>query len=238
MPLQIVIAGAGIAGLVAAISLRQAGHTVIVLEKSALSTVVGAALHVNPNGGRVLARIGFDAVRAKACRPHYWDVLRGDDFIQLNSIPLSNTPGHPDPGTLTVHRGDLHQELVRLAITEEREGDSSWGPPVDLRLGSSVRGTCGDGMGVVLESGEEVRGDLIVGADGVHSAVKNYVAQESGQAVHSGMAAFRFLLESHKLHADGELASLLEKSKDVVSLLADTTETVRERHMVWYACHG
>lgn len=237
MPLNIIVAGAGIAGLVAAISLRQAGHNVIVLEKSALSTVVGAALHVNPNGGRILARIGFDAVRAKACRPHYWDVLRGDSFEQLNSIPLSTTPGHPEPGTLTVHRGDLHQELLQLAIVQEWEGDLSWGPPVEIRLGSSVRGISEDGLGVVLESGEELRGDLIVGADGVHSVVRNYVAQESGQPVHSGMAAFRFLLESHKLQADGELASLLEKSKDVVNLLADTTETEKERHMVWYACH-
>jgi salicylate hydroxylase len=97
-----------------------------------------------------------------------------------------------------------------------------------------------DGSGVVLESGEEVRGDLVVGADGVHSVVREYVVagEELGKAVHSGMAAFRFLLESDRLRADEELASLLDTANGVTNLLADVTETASERHMVWYACHG
>jgi salicylate hydroxylase len=236
MPLQIIVIGAGIAGLVAATSLRQAGHRVVVLEKSSQSTVVGAALNVNPNGGRVLARLGFDTVRARACRPAYWNVLRGSDMQKLNSMPLAATPGHPDPGTVTVHRGDLHRELLRLATVDGPEGNTSWGPPVEIRLGAPVRRVSEDGMGVVLESGEEARGDLLVGADGLHSVVRDYVAQESGKPVHSGMAAFRFLLESEKLQADKELASLLDATKGVVNLLADTADTEKERHIVWYAC--
>jgi salicylate hydroxylase len=92
-------------------------------------------------------------------------------------------------------------------------------------------------MGVVLESGQEVRGDLIVAADGVHSAIRDYVAQESVKANHSGMAAFRFLLDSDQLRDDEELASLLETTKGRVSMLADTTQTEKERHIVFYACH-
>ncbi|KIW88578.1 uncharacterized protein Z519_10624 [Cladophialophora bantiana CBS 173.52] len=102
MSLNIIAVVAGIAGLVvAASSLQQAGKRVVVLEKSSLSTVVGAALHVNPNSGRVLAHLGFDAVA---------------------------TPGHPEPGMLVVHRADLHQALLRLAIKNEAEEDTSWGP--------------------------------------------------------------------------------------------------------------
>jgi salicylate hydroxylase len=247
MPLTILIIGAGIAGLVAAASLRQAGHTVIVLEKSRQTTVVGAALHVNPNGGRVLARLGFDPVKAKACRPHHWDILSGTDLKQLSSMPLAATPGHPEPGTITIHRADLHRELLRVATTVDAppavgggEGVEAWGPPVEIRLGAGVVRVSDDGSGVVLESGEEVRGDLVVGADGVHSVVREYVVagEELGKAVHSGMAAFRFLLESDRLRADEELASLLDTANGVTNLLADVTETASERHMVWYACHG
>ena len=238
MPLKIIIVGGGIAGLVAAISLRQAGHNVVILEKYSTSSVVGAALNVTPNGNRVLAHIGFDTVRARACRPHHWDSLRGQDLQQLTSMPLSMAPGHPEPGTLTIHRADLHQELLRLATMASGEENSSWGPPPEIRSESAVKNVCEDGMGVVLESGEEVRGDLVVGADGQHSVVRSYVVQDSVKETHSGMAAFRFLLESDKLREDEELASLLEKADGVVNLLADTTETEKERHVVWYACQG
>lgn len=240
MPLNIVILGDG---LVAAISLRQAGHTVLVLEKSALATEVGAALQLHPNAGRVLARLGFDLVRARACREHSWDVLKGTDLSVLSSMPLRKAPGYPEPGTFSVHRVDLHRELLRLATLKDEEvpkdaNVAGLGPPVDIRLASKVRRVSEDGNGVLLESGEEVRGDLIVAADGNRSVVRSYVTQGEGKTVHSGLAAFRFLLESDKLRRDEELAALLDKAKDAVNLVADTTETERERHMLWYACQG
>lgn len=239
MPLKIVIVGAGIAGLVAAISLRQAGHHVVVLEQydTSTSSIVGAALNVTHNGNRVLVNIGFDTVRARACRPHHWDSLNGVDLKQLTSLPLGVAPGHPEPGALTIHRGDLHQELLRLATMDEGKVEhASWGPPLDIRSRSPVQNVSENGMGVVLENGEEVRGDLIIGADGAHSVVRDYVAPEVGSPVHSGMAAFRFLIESHTLRGDKELASLLDTADGVVNLLADQTGTDKERHMVWYAC--
>ena len=239
MALKIIVVGAGIAGLVAASSLRQSGHSVIVLEKYALSEVeVGAAINVAPNGARVLAHLGFDERRARACRPLSFDVLREKDMKQLKSMPYSSLPGHPEPGTLTIHRADLHQELLRIATKNDQKENVSCGPALDIRPGSAVRHIIGDGTGIVLESGEKIYGDVIIGADGVHSVVKDFVAQESGKAVHSGMAAFRFLLESAKLQADPELASLLDMSKNHIKLLADTSDMSKERHIVFYACQG
>lgn len=238
MPLKIVVIGGGIAGLVAAISLRQAGHNVAVIEKYGVSSVVGAALHLNPNGNRVLSHLGFDYERAKACRIKHCDILCGQDMKEMSSLPLEKTPGHPEPGTFTIHRGDLHQELMALATTKTPGDNADWGSPVNVYPESAVSRISDDGSAVVLENGKTVPGDLIVGADGVHSVVRQYVVQEPANPTHSGMAAFRFLLDSDKLRADDELAMLLQKAKGRANLLVDTTETEKERHMVWYACHG
>ncbi|KAK8098428.1 salicylate hydroxylase [Apiospora kogelbergensis] len=239
MPLHIVVVGAGIAGLTAATALRQAGHRIVILEKYAVSNVAGAAINVTPNGGRVLARLGFDLARARVCPQRYAYILNGADLRQLNSTPMGDN--------FAVHRADLNEELLRLATMNAPECQAdpasssslSWGPPVEIRVGCEVRCVSEDGMGVVLESGEQVRGDLVVGADGVHSVTKKYVAgEEAGRAGFSGIAAFRFLIESATIRADEYLASWMETSMDAVHILADPAETVKERHMVWYTCHG
>ncbi|KAK6851148.1 salicylate hydroxylase [Apiospora arundinis] len=222
MPLNVVVVGAGIAGLAAATSLRQAGHRAVILEKHGVSNVVGAAINVTPNGSRVLARLGFNPVRARVCPQHDVHILDAPRRLAA---------------TFSVHRADLNEELLRVA-TMDAPGDqdnvssssSSWGPPVEIRVGCEVRCASEDGMGVLLESGEEVRGDLVVGADGVHSVIKHYVAS------FTGIAAFRFLLDSDAVRADEELA--LWKDMDVINLLADAAETVKERHMISYSCHG
>lgn len=59
-PLNILIAGAGIGGLCAAIGLRQQGHTVNVYEKSRLAQETGAAIHLAPNCHGILKRLGLD----------------------------------------------------------------------------------------------------------------------------------------------------------------------------------
>ncbi|KAI0136325.1 hypothetical protein BJ170DRAFT_710291 [Xylariales sp. AK1849] len=195
--LDIIIAGAGIAGVTAAVALRQAGHTVHLLEKSNLKKL----------------KIVLDVPKI-------------------------------EPGTWAVLRADSHAELMRLA-REVHYGTESggFGPPLDLRLGARVQSVVSrdDGAEVVLEGGETVCAHIVVGADGGNSVVRSYVlgvSADEARPVHSGMAAFRFLLETNKLKAEKELAAWLEKTVGRVTLLADMTETTKVRHIIWYGCHG
>lgn len=62
-PLNILIVGAGIGGLTAALGLRKNGHNVTVYEQSKLATEFGAAVMLSPNAHGIFKRLGLDAVK-------------------------------------------------------------------------------------------------------------------------------------------------------------------------------
>ena len=65
-PINVIVVGAGIAGLSAAIGLRRAGHHVELFEQSRFTNEIGAALNICPNASRLLSRWGFDSISAEA----------------------------------------------------------------------------------------------------------------------------------------------------------------------------
>ena len=123
MALNIVIVGGGIAGFSAAISLRRAGHTVRVYERSALNNEVGAAIHVPPNASRALLAWGLDPVGAKfvttksSFRANAKTLKRFHEGTTEAQIPIQcGAPWY------LAHRVDLHEELKRLAIDPDGQG--------------------------------------------------------------------------------------------------------------------
>ncbi|KAL7943593.1 hypothetical protein V8C42DRAFT_97751 [Trichoderma barbatum] len=233
MPIQVIVVGAGIGGLTAAVSLRQAGCEVTIFEKSMFVGEIGAALGLTPNGSRVLERLGFSFQSARTCTLKTWANIDGLSLNTLNRLDLSNAQqafGAPVRG---VHRVDLHTELLRLA-TMSGQGLSQ---PVTLKLGSHVTEAHPNGT-VILRDGSRYTADIVVGADGLRSVIRDVVLSGNHQAkpVHSGQAAFRFLINTSVLRSDPVLAPLVDDNKDQLSLFADTSETIRERHIIWYAC--
>ncbi|KAJ4246085.1 hypothetical protein NW762_013830 [Fusarium torreyae] len=117
MPLKVIIAGAGLGGLGAAIALARAGHNIEVFEQSRFLNEIGAAIHIAPNATRILKSwdIDFEELQAVLCNA----IKLYDNTGRLLGIPvkldeLQNKAGNRDEWLLT-HRVDLHTTLRKAA---------------------------------------------------------------------------------------------------------------------------
>lgn len=136
--LRIVIAGAGIAGLSAAIALRRAGHHVHIYERSSMKEEVGAAINLPPNAGRFLMSWGLDPIKCQ--------FVRAERLVRLDpqTFELIATHVHLDninqygAHLWFAHRVDLHDGLRQLATSPEGPGT-----PVTIHLNSFVVGYVG-----------------------------------------------------------------------------------------------
>jgi salicylate hydroxylase len=194
--LSVGIAGGGIGGLTAALSLLQRGFDVHVYEQAREFAEVGAGIQVSPNASRILHRLGLaDALAGMGVRPLAWRQRRWDDGRTLLRTPLADVVvevfGFPHYQT---HRADLLAVLVR-----ELPGD---GLHVSHRLvGFDDRG---DRLSLAFENGETAEVDLLIGADGIHSTVQRLLFGE--QSPHfTGCIAYRGLIPAERV-ADLEIA--------------------------------
>lgn len=164
-PLKILIVGAGIGGLFAAISLRQAGHQVSVYESSRFAVETGAAIHLPPNVNGLLRRVGMvpeehGAVTCESVRT--WN-MDGEGVIRIDMRGLKYA--FPYPWQLC-HRIDLHNALKAIAIQKDGKG-----LPVLIHLQSKVVEVNVEEVSITVQDGNKVKGDIIIGADGVHVSI-------------------------------------------------------------------
>ncbi|KAK6387766.1 hypothetical protein LTS17_001035 [Exophiala oligosperma] len=232
MGLKIIVVGAGIGGLTAALALRQAGHSVEIFEKSKFAKEVGAALGLTPNGSRVLATLGFSFERARAREITSWDIVDGVSLRLAKSMDFTGLSKQFGFSAYAVHRVDFHTELLRLAQQPGISGEEA----VALHLSSAVV-DCDPVEGwIQLADGTKHYADLIVGADGVHSVLRPLVTG-SGDAPHStGLSAFRFLVPTSTMCNDPALQDLMEWKTTGAATLADPQDALPQRHMMWYDC--
>ena len=167
---RVVIIGAGIGGLAAAVALRQRGFEVALYERSAKLEEVGAGLQIGPNGVKVLRALGLeDELMRNAFEPFSIMSVTWDDGRLRFRQPLKDVSrqkyGAP---YLTAHRADLHN-LLRRAV-----GDAP------LHLGANCVGanTVNDTAIARFADGSAAEADIIIGADGIRSVVR---AQHFGE---------------------------------------------------------
>lgn len=172
--MHIVIVGAGLGGLAAAALLLRAGHSVRVLEQSAQLGEVGAGIQVSANAMKVLEHLGVrPLVEPQAVRPQAFEFRRYDSGDLLHRLPLGDAheQRHGSP-YFQLHRSDLHAALVRTVQALD---------PRAIELGARVTGLreAGSGVALTLESasgsGRVIECDLVVGADGIRSVVREHL---------------------------------------------------------------
>ncbi|KAB8255043.1 hypothetical protein BDV32DRAFT_154633 [Aspergillus pseudonomiae] len=230
MPIKVVVVGAGLAGLGAAISLSRAGHEVQVIEQSGFLNEVGAAIHVAPNATRTLKvwECDLESLRPVHCnRLQVWDASGNLVWTPIvtkeRQIALNTT----DEWLLT-HRVDLHNAL-RAAATNEVNGRK-----INIRLSSRVLSVDAEAGKVVLEDGTIYVADLVVGADGIHSRTVHAIVGENQGRQSTGQNCFRFLVPMEKIQANPITAALMAKTGiDGVHAFA-----AHDRRIVVYPCRG
>jgi 2-polyprenyl-6-methoxyphenol hydroxylase-like FAD-dependent oxidoreductase len=178
------IVGGGIGGLAAAIALHRRGWHVEVLERAPQFTEIGAGISLWPNALHALEALGLaDTVRALGAVEQAGGVRdrRGRWLSRTDNAELTRRFGHP----LTVlHRADLLR-----ALTQALPADS-------LRPGSEVSGLHDDGHRLVVgHRGGESRADLVIGADGLHSAVRRTLWPDAARPRYAGYTAWRMVTE-------------------------------------------
>ncbi len=168
---RIVVAGAGIAGLTAALACARHGFSVRVFEQASHFEPFGAGLQLSPNATRILDALGvLDLLRPKAVQPAAVLLRDAASLKVLARIPLGEFAERRWRAPyLAVHRADLHAALVDRAAQDKR---------IELVTGARMSGDAaltGDGATLTIERAgrrDAVEADLVIGADGVWSALR------------------------------------------------------------------
>lgn len=180
--LRIAVVGAGIAGLATAAALGRRGLRCQVYEQAPALAEVGAGIQLAPNATRLLRRLGLARLPQLAVQPVAIEMRRWNDGTLLGRTPLGaacvQLYGAP---YYTVHRADLHRCLLgqlpagTLALGHRLVDLTDLGGALELRF----------------DNGSRVAADVVLGADGIHSAVRRWLVSDnprySGQVMYRGL---------------------------------------------------
>ncbi|TGP49749.1 FAD-binding protein [bacterium M00.F.Ca.ET.230.01.1.1] len=214
---QIVIAGAGIAGLTAALAFAERGFPVKLFEQAKQLEAAGAGLQLSPNATHILARLGvLERLLPNAIRPEAVVLKDARNLRELARVALG-AAGESRWGApyLAAHRADLQAAL--MAAVAQR-------PEIELVTGARVTGIAISPQSVVATvetdgKAMQLAGGLLVGADGVWSSVRAGLARTTGFAASrfSGELAWRATIPAQS--AAGQAFAQIGASNCVTTFL-------------------
>ncbi|KIW67265.1 hypothetical protein PV04_06530 [Phialophora macrospora] len=204
VPLKVIIVGAGIGGLAAALSLGKRGHHVHLIEFAPEIAEVGAGIQCAPNMTRILDRLGAGVkVRSTGVALEAIHILRWQGGNLLGSVPISQEHGEQ----FVVHRADLQMSLLEKALAL---------PNVKLRTNTRVDDVQFSPAAVKLSDGSWVYGDVVLAADGIKSMIRGkLLGDDKDVAIPTGDAVYRVVLTREILSHYPELLPFIEEKKAI-----------------------
>lgn len=192
----IVVAGAGIGGLTAALALAARGFRVIVLERAEKLQEAGAGLQLSPNASRILIDLGLEPLLARhVITPDSISIMTARTGKEIGRIPLGEaaTFRYGAPYWI-VRRADLQAALVARVTSH---------PDIDLRLGAQFEDVAVYPKGVTVvqrrvAARQQEQVLALIGADGVWSSVRHQIFPEA-QPQFTGSIAWRGTVDATQL---------------------------------------
>ena len=182
--MQVLIAGGGVGGLTLALSLQERGIPCTVFEAAEQIRPLGVGINTLPHAIRELAALGLlpalDAVAVRTRELRYLNRFGQQIWVE----PRGTWAGHDVP-QFSSHRGHLHEVLWHAA--RERLGAGA------LVTGARLAGFSQDGTGVTatFADGRSARGDVLIGADGIHSVLRATLHPDDGGIRWNGIQMWR-----------------------------------------------
>lgn len=193
----ILIAGAGIAGLTAALAFATRGFHVRVFERSARFEEVGAGIQISPNATRILRKLGvLDGLLPKAVKPHSIILRDAKSLKELARVALGEAQekrwGAP---YIVAHRADLQAALLEAASRQKSIEIVTDATITGMRFESDVSAD-------VLRAGksDKENGQLLIAADGVWSRLRGLTGPYE-KSRFSGELAWRTVLDGESVEA-------------------------------------
>lgn len=202
--LKIIIVGAGLGGLGAAIALRLAGHEVVILESAREIGEVGAGIQCLPNSTRILQSWDIHGALEKAASHTETCNIIGWKGELISSYAFSQAAEEYGSPFYDFHRADLHGVLYERALELGAEIRTKF-EVVDMSFDeeSSV-------ARVIIKNQEDQTADLVIGADGINSRCREILLGRKEPPHRTGDMAYRLLLDANEIRKDPELATYVD----------------------------
>lgn len=192
----IVVAGAGIGGLTAALALVAHGFRVVVMEKAERLEEAGAGLQLSPNASRILVELGLQKrLAGSAVVPDAINIMSARNGGEIARLPLGEAASlRAGAPYWVVHRADL-QGALQAEVNDN--------PDIELRLGCQFEDVTSHAKGLTVvqrcaNSRQHELAVALIGADGIWSSVRHHLFPEV-QPRFSGLIAWRGTLDASAL---------------------------------------